>query len=126
MEVNPQTGDITHITINGVEHDSIIPAKHWFAVVKSLHSSPILYGCGTRVWIVKDEHDSFYVLKDSWTQWASTASEIQFIKHIEKVVNEDPDGQFFQHAHPQYYIGQDCVCSTDMVCSLLPKPPTRL
>ena len=126
MEVNPQTGDITHITVNGVERNSIIPTKHRFAVIKSLHSSPILYGHGTRVWIVKDEHDSFYVLKDLWTQWASTVSEIQFLQHIKKVVDEDPDGRFFWHAHPQYYIGQDCVCSTDTVRGLLPKPPTCL
>ncbi len=126
VEVNPETGDITHITVNGVERGSISSAKHRFAVVKLLHSSPILYGRGTRVWIVKDQHGSFYVLKDSWIQQVSTTSEIEFIKHIKKVVDEDGDGRLFKHAYPQYYVGQDCVCCTDMIRGILLKPPNRV
>ena len=126
MEVNPETGDITHIAVNRVERGSTSSTKHRFAVVKPLHSSPILYGRGTRVWIVRDRHGSFYVLKDSWIQRSNTASEIEFIKHIKKVVDEDPDGRFFKHAYPKYYVGQDCVCSTDAIRGLLRKPPNRI
>ena len=126
MEVNPNTGDVTHITVDGVEHNSITSTQRRFAVVKLLHSSPILYGRGTWVWIVRDENNSFYVLKDSWIQQVDVVSEIEFIKHIEKVLHEDPDGRFLKHAHSRYYIGQECVCSTDAIRGLLPKPPTRV
>ncbi|KAF8342367.1 hypothetical protein F5887DRAFT_887411 [Amanita rubescens] len=136
MEVDPEIG-VTHITVVGFERPSECepetraetesPTKRTFAVVKTLHSSPILYGRGTRVWVVKDEqNNSFYVLKDSWIQ-QGPRSEIEFIKHIEKVVNEQADGNLFKYAHPHYYIGQEEVYDTGKIRSALPKkPPIRV
>ena len=122
MEVDPKTG-VTHITVHGITRNCITPTKHQFAIIKLLHSSPILYGHGTWVWIVKDKQGSFFVLKDSWIQQASKALEIQLIRHIEKIVGEDPDGPFFKHAHQQYYIGQESICITDTIRGLLPDKP---
>jgi len=122
IEVDPNTGDVTHITVR-----ETTSTERRFAIVKLLHSSPILYGRGTRVWIVKDENNSFYALKDSWIQQTGVASEIDFIKHVEKVLHEDPNGQLFKHAHSRYHIGQERVCSTDTIRGLLLKPPgTRI
>ena len=41
---------------------------------------------------MRDENNSFYVLKDSWIQQVDVVSEIEFMKHIEKVLHEEPDG----------------------------------
>ncbi|KJA18733.1 hypothetical protein HYPSUDRAFT_115895, partial [Hypholoma sublateritium FD-334 SS-4] len=97
-----------------------------FDIVKLIHSSPILYGRGTRVWIVKDNVGKFYILKDSWIISPNSTSEIEMIKHIEKTINDDPEGFLYKHSCPTYFIGQECVHSTDMIRGRLDKPATRL
>lgn len=126
MEIDPETYQVATIAVTGCECDSTNPTTRKFNVVKLLHSSPILNGRGTRVWIVKDHQGCFYVLKDSWILAANVVSEIDFIKHIEKTVKEAPNGYLYKYSCPTYYIGQDSVCSTDPIRGLLDKPPTRL
>ncbi len=89
-----------------------------FDVVKIIHSSPILFGHATRVWIVKDKDNGFFILKDSWI--SSTAdSEILMTKQVEKALKNDPTGFLFQYSCAVYYIGQDCVHLTDTICTRL-------
>ncbi|KJA21040.1 hypothetical protein HYPSUDRAFT_120945, partial [Hypholoma sublateritium FD-334 SS-4] len=97
-----------------------------FAVVKLIHNSPVLFGRGTRVWIVRDKLGLFYVLKDSWINQQDQVSEIDLIKHVEKYLKEDEDGYLFQHSFPQYYIGQEVVHSTNTVHGFpIDSPGTR-
>ncbi|KAF8971030.1 hypothetical protein BDZ97DRAFT_1753385 [Flammula alnicola] len=126
MKVNPETNEVTSIDITSYEYNSTTLTTCTFDVVKLLHSSPILYSRGTRVWIVKDKQGIFYVLKDSWILEASGVSEIQFVRHVEETINNELDGYLFKYTCPSYRIGQECVCSTDTIRGLLAgKPPTR-
>lgn len=93
-----------------------------FEVVRLLHSSPILYGRGTRVWIVKDETGQFFVLKDSWIADSKILSEIEFMKHIDRLLQDDEEGYLFKHSCPKYYIGQEKVWSTDTIRGSLKLP----
>jgi Fungal protein kinase len=119
MKVDPKTNELMSITVTGCECNSTTSTTHTFNIIKLLHSSLILYGRGTRVWIVKDWQGSFYVLKDSWILAANVVSEIEFIKHIEKTIKEDQDGYLFQYACPRYIVGQDHVWSMDTVRGML-------
>ncbi|KJA13689.1 hypothetical protein HYPSUDRAFT_114335, partial [Hypholoma sublateritium FD-334 SS-4] len=97
-----------------------------FHVIKLLHNSPVLFGRGTRVWIVRDDAGSFFVLKDSWILAENVVSEIDFVRHIDKTIKEDPDGYLFKNACPSYRIGEECVCSSDTIRGMLTKkPPAR-
>ncbi|KAF9470602.1 hypothetical protein BDN70DRAFT_821141 [Pholiota conissans] len=124
MTVDPITKEVTKITVS---NQSTTTAPRIFDVVKLLHSSPILYGRGTRVWIVKDEHGAYHVLKDSWILASNVSSEIQFIQKIQKIIQDnESDGHFFKYSCPSYLTGDECVCSTDTIRHNVPeKAPTR-
>ncbi|KAF8155840.1 hypothetical protein B0H34DRAFT_808831 [Crassisporium funariophilum] len=128
MTVDPETYEVTSIAVTGEVNDERTPTvtTRVFDIVKLIHSSPILYSCGTRVWIVKDGRGNFYVLKDSWILEANAVSEIDLTKHINAAIERDPDGCLFQSSCPSYIIGQNCVCSTDTIRGILQdRPPTR-
>lgn len=114
MQVDAKTKEVRAIYVTGCEGDATEVTTRKFDVVKIIHSSPILFGRATRVWIVKDDTDAFCILKDSWI--SSTAdSEIQMIKQVEKALKNDPTGFLFQYSCATYYIGQECVHSTDTI-----------
>lgn len=115
MNIDPKTHEVLSITVTGPDCKSGVLVTQKFFVVKLIHNSPILFGRGTRVWIVKDEKDVFYILKDSWILHSNNASEIALIKHVEKTIEQDPDGPLFKHICPRYYIGQDTVNSTNVI-----------
>jgi Fungal protein kinase len=125
MTVDPETYEVTSIAITASNNNK--PTSNittcTFDIIKLIHSPQILYSCGTRVWIVKNQQGHFYVLKDSWILEVSAISEIQLIRHIEKTIKQDLDGYLFQSNCPLYIIGQDCVCSTNTICGLLSDKP---
>jgi Fungal protein kinase len=125
MTVDPETYEATSIAIMASDNEKPTSniTMHTFNIIKLIHSSPILYSCETRVWIVKDQQGDFYMLKDSWILEASTVTEIQLIRHIEKTIKQDLNGYLFQSNCPSYIIGQDCVCLTDTICGLLSNKP---
>lgn len=126
MKTHLETNEVVSIDVTGFYKDSTVQTTHTFEVVRLLHSSPILYGRGTRVWIVKDETGQFCILKDSWTLAGRVASEVDFIRNIDRAVQEDPSGYLFKHSCPSYIIGQEAVCSTDAIRGVLMKSPTRI
>ncbi|KJA23319.1 hypothetical protein HYPSUDRAFT_201598 [Hypholoma sublateritium FD-334 SS-4] len=126
MKLNPETNEVVSIDVTGFYKDSTVATTHTFEIVKLLHSSPILYSRGTRVWIVKDEQGQFCVLKDSWILSGRTTSEVQFTRNIDRAIQEDPDGYLFKHSCPSYVIGQEEVWSTDTIRGVLAKSPTRI
>src|SRR5271156_7219701 len=117
MTIDPETYEVTSIAVTASDTDEPMSniTTRTFDIIKLIHSSPILYSRGTRVWIVKDQQGHFYVLKDSWILQASAVSEIQLIRHVEKTVKQDRDGYLFRSNCPSYIIGQDCICSTDTI-----------
>ncbi|KAF9477569.1 hypothetical protein BDN70DRAFT_881054 [Pholiota conissans] len=126
MHVNPKTNEIRAIDVTGCENDSDDITTVRFYVVKLIHSSPILFSRGTRVWLVKDANGIFYVLKDSWVYAENMNSEIGFMRHIAKTLKNDKNSQFLKHTLPSYRIGQDCVSSTNTIRGdLFGKPPCR-
>lgn len=125
VKLNPLTKEVVSITITGYELNSTILTTRTFKIVKLLHSSAVLYSRGTRVWIVSDEQGRFYILKDSWISNSRNVSEIDFIKHIERTIKDDPEGYLYQYICPRYCIGQDEVWCTDNIRSHLLKPRTR-
>jgi hypothetical protein len=125
MTIDSETYEVTSIAVTASENNELTPniTLRTFDIVKLIHSSPILYSRGTRVWIVKDQQGHFYVLKDSWILHASAVSEIELIRHVEKTLKQDVNGYLFQSNCPSYVIGQDCVCSTDTIRGLLSDKP---
>lgn len=126
MRLDPKTNEVIGITVVGCEYGSTVPTTVEFDVIKLIHSSPILFGRGTKVWIVRDKQGAYFVLKDSWILAANAVSEIEFVKHIDNTIEEDPYGYLFKHSCPSYRMGQDCVTSTDSVRAMLTgRPPAR-
>lgn len=125
MRLDPKTHEVVAINVTGV-FEGRENVTRTFEVVRLLHSSPILYGRGTRVWIVKDETGKFFVMKDSWILTGRILSEIEFIQHIGRLIQGEEDGYLFQHSCPTYCIGQENVWSTDIIRGKLPGSPTRV
>ena len=123
MKLHPVTKEVLSIDVTG-PYKGEENVTRTFDVVRLLHSSPILYGRGTRVWIVKDETGTFFVLKDSWVGDGKLLSEIEFMKHITRVIEEDKDGYLYKHNCPRYCIGQEKVWSTDIIRGSLKLPGT--
>lgn len=126
MKLNPETNEVVSIDVKGFFEDSTVSTTRTFDVVRLLHNSPILYGRGTRVWIVKDERGQFFVLKDSWILQGRATSEIDFIRHIDRTIQGDPDGYLYKYSCPSYCIGEEFVWSTDTIRGPLAKSPTRI
>lgn len=125
MKINPLTKEVTSITVTGYESGSTDLATRTFTIVRLLHSSPVLYSRGTRVWIVMDEQGSFYVLKDSWILGDRKTSEIEFVKHIDQTIKDDEEGYLYQYICPTYCIGQETVWCTDTIRLHILKSSTR-
>lgn len=126
IRVNPSTGEVISIDVTGFLEDTGVIQTRTFQIIRLLHSSPILYGRGTKVWIVKDEQGRFFILKDSWTLANRTVSEVDFIQHITRTIQDDPDGYLFKYICPRYYIGQEQVWSTETIRGQLDKGPIRI
>lgn len=84
MEVDMVTKELRAIHVTGFERDATVETTRRFEIVKLIHSSPILFGRATRVWIVKDDTGTFSVLKDSWIS-SHSESEIDMLRHVERL-----------------------------------------
>ncbi|KJA15159.1 hypothetical protein HYPSUDRAFT_208087 [Hypholoma sublateritium FD-334 SS-4] len=131
VEIHPDTYEPTRVTIletlksTDANKPSTTVVRRTYDIVKLIHRSPILFGRGTRVWIVKDEEGQFLVLKDSWIHEASTTSEITLLQKINKAINDETTGYLFKNNLPSFVSGQECVCSTDTVRGLLTNKPAK-
>lgn len=117
MGVDPVTGEVTTITVEGRDPLTNGTIRRTYLVVKLLHSSPILYSRGTRVWIVKDLSGRYFIIKDSWLLDESMSSEISFMTHIQQLIAQSKGGHLFQHSCPHYELGQDVVFKTKLIHS---------
>ena len=59
----------THVTISRFTSDpiAVVIDNQPFTIVWEIHSSPYIFGRGTRVYIVKDSLGHFHIFKDSWS-----------------------------------------------------------
>ena len=115
MDVDHKSHEVRAIRVTGPDPKTAVLTTREFDVVKLIHNSPILFSRGTRVWVVKDENQSFHILKDSWISQENKVSEIDLIRHVEESLEKDPDGPLFKHACPHYIIGQETVHSTNTI-----------
>ncbi len=115
MEVDKKTNKLRSISVIGYGLNSTVETTEDFEVIRMIHSSPILYGRGTRVWIVRAKDGTFYILKDSWILEDGSVSEIEMLKHIAKTLESDPEGYLFKYALPMYHLGQESVHTTNTI-----------
>lgn len=88
-----------------------------FTIVKELHVSPVLFGRGTRVYIVQDERTKHYhVFKDSWIllSHAKENSEIKHLKRISAKATERRDKSFRSYLlQPRFIAGEEEIANTN-------------
>ncbi|KJA25405.1 hypothetical protein HYPSUDRAFT_134901 [Hypholoma sublateritium FD-334 SS-4] len=88
-----------------------------FSIVKELHVSPVLFGRGTRVYMVRDKVNGHYhICKDSWIllSHAKDNSEIEHLKLISKKAKENraksPRAYLL---HPRFVAGDGAVYNSN-------------
>jgi hypothetical protein len=92
---------------------SVLIEEQHFKIITEIHVSPFLFGRGTRVYIVKDKHGHFHILKDSWILSTHEGSEIEHIKKISsiaKTVNLDDRARTLS---PRFVAGDNRVNDTN-------------
>jgi hypothetical protein len=87
--------------------------KQVFTIVQEIHSSPYLFGWGTRVYIVKDARGHFHIFKDSWIIATHESSEIDHIKKISSIANaEGSTDNRSRFLRPRFVAGENHVSNT--------------
>lgn len=106
----------TRVTISRFTGDpiAVVIDNQPFTIVREIHSSPYLFGRGTRVYIVKDTLGHFHIFKDSWIISTHENSEIEHIKKISSVANAegltDIRSRFLR---PRFVAGENHVNDTN-------------
>ncbi|KJA14338.1 hypothetical protein HYPSUDRAFT_150541 [Hypholoma sublateritium FD-334 SS-4] len=122
MTIDLVTGNVTTIRVQDQEFD----------VVRHIHSSLVLFGRGTHVFVVRDKAGQCHILKDAWLLVGHGLSEITSLSEINHIIKEDPspDGAAYRSnatMHPQFVVGQDIGDSTkERRGRLTDKPPERV
>jgi len=119
MTVDFFSGDVTKIKVEDQE----------FKVIKHIHSSLILLGRGTHVFLVQDKEQKFHILKDAWLLSDHGISEITILSSISNTLKNDPgaDAQKYRSMHPRFVVGEEIGDSTNARRGRLTKmPPERL
>lgn len=115
MTIDPFSGDITKIKCQGRE----------FRVVKHIHSSLVLVGRGTHVFLVQDEDKNFHILKDAWILTSHGISEINTLSLISDALRKDSSSLSLMH--PRFIVGEEMDDSTNTRRGkLVMKPPERV
>ncbi|KAF9473244.1 hypothetical protein BDN70DRAFT_789678, partial [Pholiota conissans] len=97
------TGDPQSVVVDGQE----------FTIITEVFISPYLFGRGTRVYVVRDRHGLFHILKDSWILSTHPDSEIQHIKAISDAVQAADLSTRLQILCPRFVAGEDSVDNTE-------------
>ena len=119
MTVDLFSGNVTQIKVKDQE----------FKVIKHIHSSLILFGRGTHVFLVQDKDGKSHILKDAWLLADHGISEIDVLSTISNTLKNDPsaNAQKYQSMHPQFVVGEEMEISTNTPRGRLPNsPPERL
>ena len=103
MTMDLLSGDVTSIKVKG-------KAYH---VVKHIHSSLVLFGCGTHVFIVEGDV-GLHILKDSWVLVGHGLCETDVLDKICTVLSKDSSekAKKFQSVYTRFIAGEDVGDST--------------
>jgi hypothetical protein len=115
MTMDLISGNVTNVKVQNQE----------FRVVKHIHSSLILFGRGTHVFLVQAEDGGFHILKDAWLLVDHGISEISVLSSINDVLEKDSseDAKTYRSMHPRFIIGEDIGDSTKARRGRLTQPP---
>ncbi|KAF8957875.1 hypothetical protein BDZ97DRAFT_1669192 [Flammula alnicola] len=104
MTIDLLSGNITKIRVEDQEFD----------VVKHIHSSLVLFGRGTHVFVVRDKDGTYHILKDAWLLVDHGISEITVLSEINHILNSDSseDAKAYRSMHPRFIVGQELGDST--------------
>ncbi|KAF8968353.1 hypothetical protein BDZ97DRAFT_1655208 [Flammula alnicola] len=104
MKMDILSGNVTSIRAGDQEFD----------VVKHIHSSLVLFGRGTHVFIVRAKDGRCHILKDAWLLVDHGISEITILSQINDILNNDSseDAQAYRSMHPRFIVGQELGDST--------------
>ena len=104
MEIDLLSGNVTKIKVQDQE----------FHVVKHIHSSLVLFGRGTHVFLVQTEGGRFHILKDAWLLVDHGISEITVLSKIHDILEKDSseDAKTHQSMHPRFIVGEEIGDST--------------
>ena len=80
MTVDLLSGNVTQIKVKDQE----------FKVIKHIHSSLILFGRSTHVFLVQDKDGKSHILKDAWLLADHGISEIDVLSTISNTLKNDP------------------------------------
>ena len=119
MTVDPLSGNVTKIKVKDQE----------FNVIKHIHSSLVLFGRGTHVFLVQDKDGKSHILKDAWLLADHGISEIDILSSISDALKNDPsiNAQKYRSMHPRFVVGEKMGDSTNMKRGRLNNmPPERL
>ena len=119
MTVDLLSGNVTQIKVKDQE----------FKVIKHIHSSLILFGRGTHVFLVQDKDGKSHILKDAWLLADHGISEIDILSTISNTLKNDPsaNAQKYRSMHPRFVVGEEMENSTNTPRGRLPNsPPERL
>ena len=119
MTTDLLTGNVTKIKVQDQEFD----------VVKHIHSSLVLFGRGTHVFIVRSNDGKFHILKDAWLLVDHGISEVAVLSKINDILEKDSseDAKTYRLMHPRFIVGEEIGDSTKARRGrLTDKPPDRV
>jgi hypothetical protein len=104
MTIDLLSGNIIKIKVQDQE----------FHVVKHIHSSLVLFGRGTHVFLVRAKDGRFHILKDAWLLVDHGISEITVLSKINDILEKDSsdDAKTYRSMHPRFIVGEEIGDST--------------
>jgi hypothetical protein len=98
------SGNVTKIKVQDQEFD----------VVKHIHSSLVLFGRGTHIFLVRSEDGKFHILKDAWLLVDHGISEVAVLSKINDILEKDSseDAKTYRSMHPRFVVGEEIGDST--------------
>ena len=104
MTLDPISSNIIKVKVQDQEFD----------VVKHIHSSLIIFGCGTHIFLVQAKDGTYHILKDAWLLANHGISEITVLSKINNILEKDDseDAKTYQLMHPQFVVGEEIGDST--------------
>jgi hypothetical protein len=104
MTMDLISGNVTKIKVQDQE----------FHVVKHIHSSLVLFGRGTHIFLVQGEDGRFHIVKDAWLLVNHGISEITVLSQINDILEKDSteDAKTYRSMHPRFIVGEEIGDST--------------
>jgi protein kinase-like protein len=104
MTVDPLSGNVIKIKVQDQE----------FQVIKHIHSSLVLFGRGTHIFLVRTQDGRFHILKDAWLLVDHGISEIAVLSEINNILKQDSseDAKAYRTMHPRFIVGEEIGDST--------------